>query len=259
MKVCFLGTDAVTPTLGEDTASYLLNDRLLVDTGWCAALRLLPQGVTPLDLTHLVFTHLHHDHYLGLPQVLFYRWMTQRGQPDPQPLTLVGPAGDLELVARLTSEFLQFARFEHTPLLELVPLRPGDSYETPTCRLQTVASIHPVDGLCYQATDRESGAQVVISGDTAYHEALIELARGADLLIHEASHGAAAQRDKPNAWGHCGAPDAAEVARRAGVRRLALVHGAQAGRAAALAAAREIFEATWWPANGETVVVTRGG
>jgi ribonuclease BN (tRNA processing enzyme) len=50
-----------------------------------------------------------------------------------------------------------------------------------------------------------------------------------------------------------GAPDAARLAREAGVGRLALVHCREDKQAAALAAARPLFPNVFWPADGETV------
>ncbi len=247
----FIGIDSVLPEAGDDTICFVVNQRVMFDAGWSAGLRLREFGLTPLDLDTLVFSHLHHDHYLGLPQVLFYRWMTQRTQDAPAPLRLVGPAGDLELVLQRALDFLQAARFDYQPVLDVTPLAPGESLETADWRLRTCASIHPVPGLCYRFEDRASGAAVVYSGDTAYCPALIELARGADLLIHEASFGANSPRPEANSCGHSGAPDAAAVAQAAGVRRLALVHGPAAGRAAAVAAAQTAFAASFWPAVGE--------
>ena len=50
----FLGTSSVTPEAGRDTASFLINNRILVDTGWYAALKMLNHGVSPLDLDYLI-------------------------------------------------------------------------------------------------------------------------------------------------------------------------------------------------------------
>lgn len=253
-EILFLGTDSVTPTAGEDTASFLLNRRILVDTGWCAPLRMQEYGVAPESLTHLLFTHLHHDHYLALPALIFHRWMLGRRSGEA-PLTIVGPAEDLALVVQLAKDFLQVERYEHRPVLELRPLEPGESYTGDGFELATVGSVHPVQGLCYRFTDLASGAQIAFSGDTAYLPALAELARGADLLVHEASHGAEAMAERANTYGHSGSPDAARIAAAAGVKRLALVHGPVGARPAALEAARAIFPATFWPATGERLTL----
>lgn len=255
-QVLFLGVDSVTPAAGDDTASFVLNRRILVDTGWTAPVRLLDHGLSVLDLDALVFTHLHHDHYLALPQVLFYRWMRGRTRDLP-PLVIAGPREDLGRIVQLAKAFLEAERCGHHPRLELRPLDPGDRLETAHGTFTTARTIHAVPGLCYRFEDAATGAVVAFTGDTAYHPPLAEHVRGADLLIHEASHGAADHRGE-TASGHSGAPAAAAIAAAAGVGRLALVHGAPAVRDEAVAAAQQVFAETFWPAPGEVVEVTAG-
>jgi ribonuclease Z len=67
------------------------------------------------------------------------------------------------------------------------------------------------------------GRRIVISGDTRPYPEMIELARGADLLIHEATFSHELQ-ERAEEDGHTTAREAAEVAREAGAKRLALVH-----------------------------------
>ena len=67
------------------------------------------------------------------------------------------------------------------------------------------------------------GRVVVLCGDSAPCEAAVELARDADLLVHEATFGEA-RRELAAARGHSTAAQAAGIARRAGARRLLLTH-----------------------------------
>jgi ribonuclease Z len=67
------------------------------------------------------------------------------------------------------------------------------------------------------------GRKVVYSGDTRPVPALVEVARRADLLVHEATFGEE-ERERAKETGHSTAREAAELARAAAVRRLVLTH-----------------------------------
>ena len=111
-QVKFLGTSAVVPAAGHDTVSLLVNGRILIDTGWYSAVKMQQYGLSPLDVEYLILTHCHHDHYIGLPQILFYRAMRRRDRPDLPVLKVIGPADDVERVVRLSMGLLQPKRFE---------------------------------------------------------------------------------------------------------------------------------------------------
>ncbi len=262
--VTFLGTSSVVPETGRDTASFIINRKYLVDTGWCAAARMQDVGLTPLDLEWLFITHCHHDHYIGLPQILFYLGMRGRLRPDREPFKIVGPRDNIEEVVELARRFLQVERFPEVACApDVRPLSPGESLETEAFRIDTRQTKHAAQGLCYRFTDKATGATVAFTGDTGYHPPLVEHVRGCDLLIHEASCGASTPDPVPT-QGHAGAPDAARIAKAAGVKQLALVHCTEGHIAAGLAAAREIFPNTIWPSDGEVVDVanaptSRGG
>lgn len=70
MKMMFLGTDACLSAAGNDASGILIDRKYLVDTGYYVVDRLLSSGTEPTSIKHLFFTHMHHDHYLGLPQFL---------------------------------------------------------------------------------------------------------------------------------------------------------------------------------------------
>lgn len=253
-RLTFLGAAAVLPGSDEDTASFLINGTLLFDCGWYAALKMQQYGYSALDVQTLFFTHCHHDHYMGLPALLFFRGMRQSNAGKVLPaLNIVGPPDDLPIVVANSRQFLQAERFPNIwPAVQLHPLEPGNTYETDEFRIETIRSLHPVTGFCGRFEDKSSGIVIAFSGDTAPNAALTELARDADLLIHEASLSPEAPEDSGLKSGHSRAIDAARVAREAGVKQLRLIHIA-GHHEASLASARTIFANTALASEGETL------
>jgi ribonuclease Z len=249
-----LGTAAVLPGAGEDTACFLINGSILFDTGWYAALKMQANGYNPLDVEWLIFTHCHHDHYMGLPGLLFFRGMSVGWGRERPPLKIVGPPSDLETVVRLSQRFLQSDRFPgvwQEP--ELYPLPPGETFETGSFRLETRRSLHGVEGICGRFTDSASGRVVAFSGDTGPNPSMVELAWRADLLIHEAS--VAPETPDYKAVVHSRATDAARVALEAEVARLRLVHLIPEHRQRSLEAARQLFPKAELAEEGETLLL----
>ena len=255
LSITVLGTAACTPGKGENTASFVVDRRIVVDTGWYLTDRLLACGINPLDVEAVVFTHCHHDHIIGLPQIIFYYGITGDTRPQ-RPLRIYGPAGEIRRVVDDAQRFLQFDRYPELRFdIEVAELRGGAELDICGLKVKSCSSRHSVPGLCYRF-ENAAGASVVFSGDTAFNPDLIGLARGAGLLVHEASYGAKSVREDVR-WGHSGAPDAAEVARQAGVGRLAIVHCGEAGLPEALKAAKATFTASFVPGQGEEVKVER--
>jgi len=151
--------------------------------------------------------------------------------------------------------FLQADRFPdvgHIP--EVFPLTPGESLETETFRLETCATVHAVQGLCYRFTDQTTGSTFGFTGDTAYHPPIAEHLKGCPFIIHEASHGAS-QPENAQQTGHASATEAARIAHQAGAEQLALVHMRIETAEEAVKAAQEIFPNTFWPQDGQSLSI----
>ena len=261
----FLGTSGSTPTAQRAPSATLIRrggDRLLVDCAEGTQRQLLRSDVGLVDLEEVYLTHLHADHFLGLPGML--KTFALRGRDVP--LTVFGPRGTRGLVGDLRRIFGRL-----TYRLDVIEVDPGDTQERDGYRLTPVAVEHGVHALGYalvengrpgrfdvETADRlgvpdgpargalqrgeavtladgalvrpedvlgepRAGRTVVLTGDTAPCAAVIEAAAGADLLVHEATF-LADEQDRARETGHSTAGEAALVAREAGVKLLALTH-----------------------------------
>lgn len=246
LKITIIGDSSCIPDLRHDAACFLINGKHLVDTGWCAALRMREQGFDPLALESIIITHFHQDHYIGLPQLLFYIGLRKRTGP---PLVIAGPSEKLQRVVEAADAFLQIPRFPELAVnRKLVPLTAGDKFEVMDLRFETFAGRHTSgtnrleQALVYKVTDKTSGACAVFTGDTHPHPLIAEFARGASLLIHDGAH--------------TPAKDAAQIAQRAGVKKLVLIHCNQSRSAKLLAEAKSVFPNTELTEEGHTLEVS---
>jgi len=247
-KITILGTSGATPEPGNDTASFVINDKYLVDTGWNAVTNLFSVGLHPKDIEYIIFTHFHHDHYMSLPALLYFMLSGKA-----QNYKLIGPAEQLDQILTLSMEFLQKTYyFEKSAVPELIPMRPGQSYETEAFKIEACRALHPVPALCYKYQDKANDKFFSFTGDTAFYEPIIEHVRDSSLLFHEASLGPVAADPNNNDYLHAGSIDAARIAKRAGVQKLLLMHGPLAKATESVAAAKSHFSGeVEWPRTGQ--------
>ncbi len=245
MKITVLGDSTCTPDVGHEAACLLINGKHLFDAGWCAVLKMRQHGFDPMALDSLILSHFHQDHYLGLPQLLFYLGLHKR---RGSPLKILGPREHIEPVVKAAVEFLQMSRFPELAFdYRLVPLAPGDQCELGDLQLTTFAARHvsganrPEPALVYKLTDKVNGACAVLTGDTHYHPPIAEFARAVPLLIHDGVH------TPPK--------DAAGIAQRAGVGRLVLIHYPQKRAVNILTEAQAIFPQTELAREGSTLEI----
>lgn len=156
------------------------------------------------ELAHIYLTHEHADHTWGLPGLLHcLRFAGERGD-----LHVHGPAPALARVHASLDALGVTTPFEIV-WHELEDQAGGDD------RARWVPADHAVPCLSYRFDD------VVICGDTRPTDATVELARGASLLVHEASH---TDEELTHRSGHSTPADAGAIAARAEVDLLAAIH-----------------------------------
>jgi len=107
--------------------------------------------------------------------------------------------------------------------------------------------------------EKRPGVSIVYSGDTAPCQEIMELSRGAQVLIHESTYGEEL-REMADGYGHSTARGAAEIARDAGVERLFLVHSSpryskDSGSEKLLEEAKAVFMNVSIPEDGEIIEI----
>lgn len=199
--VTLTGTGVPHPAPGRAGAGVLVrhgDTALQFDAGRGTVIRLAEAGCTPLHLTALFVTHYHSDHVVDLPDVAMTRWIQQQLERTG-PLRVVTPEGSaLQYVQRMLEPFDDDieVRMEHAgadaPRVDIesfvAPSTPTEVWRSDdgAVRVTAVAVHHePVrDAVAYRV-DTPDGA-VVVSGDTRACTEVFDLARGADLVVHEA-------------------------------------------------------------------------
>lgn len=212
------------------------------DAGRGTLIRLAELGLTPADLDALALTHVHSDHVVDVADVVMTRWI-QANLHAAGPLPLVLPEGEPERFATAMLEpyaddlALRAAHAHHGEIeLDLVAFavspEPAEVWRSAGGELlvEAVAVHHePVpQAVAYRCTTPD--AVVVISGDTRVCREVEDLARGADLLVHEACRARAmAELIQGTPFEaifsyHADSVELGALARRAGVGHLMLTH-----------------------------------
>jgi ribonuclease BN (tRNA processing enzyme) len=156
----------------------------LVDCGASSLIAMRRFGVAPNDIDMILLTHLHGDHFGGIP---FFVLDAQLISKRHRPLLIVGPPGTQRRVVEAMEIFFPGSSQvqQHFPLemRELAPEHPhtlGDVIVTPY-RVE-----HPSGDLSFALRIECQGKSITYTGDTQWTETLLPAASGADLLIAEA-------------------------------------------------------------------------
>jgi ribonuclease Z len=244
LSIHFIGVSGARVEPGEETACYVINGNILIDTGWCAAISMQECGIQPTDIDTVFFTHCHQDHTLGLPGLFFANSRRKQTRPDAPELAIYGPL-DLPLIVDGAKALLRSKQYPQcVPDHHLTLVYPGESYDVGDLRVDVGRAFHPLDARAYRFTDTESGASIVFTGDTAYHEFLSEFANGCDVLVHEASSAPSTDLQSRQRVLHSTPQDAARVANEAGAGEMVLVHYPAAHKDAIIESARKDFPNT---------------
>ncbi len=164
--------------------------RLLIDCGSGVTQRLVGAGCPGRDLDALLLTHLHSDHIIDLFQLVISSWHQGRDRPH----RVFGPPGTKTYVDGLqalwAAELKQRIAHEMRPSItgleiQVQEICGGDRLQFGDMDVTVVDVDHQPVRHAFGFIFRQSGESLAISGDTTYCPALIEAAKGVDMLLHE--------------------------------------------------------------------------
>lgn len=167
----------VDPSAGGD------GDAFLIDCGASSLIAIRRFGVDPNRIRSVFLTHLHGDHFGGLP------WLILDGQlvsGRTRPLTVVGPPGTTErLPAAMEVLFPGSSTAERRFAVEVVEIEAGRPVEVAGVSVTAFTMRHPSGAPAHALRIESAGRVVSYTGDTEWVEDIVAAGRGADLMIAE--------------------------------------------------------------------------
>jgi ribonuclease Z len=218
-RIVILGSaNAVNDAQHDYTHFLLIGEKdtpILVDAGSNPLGKIKNLGVDDESLQDVILTHFHPDHVAGVPNMMMHMWLLGRKAP----LRIYGLHHCLNRVEDTMEMYgwqewpgffpISFQRInqrENAPIMENKDFKirafPVRHYDIPTMGLRI--------------ENKHNGKVLAYTCDTMSFPGLVDLARGADLLIHEAAGN--------DGFGHSSAAQAGEIATEAGAKKLYLIH-----------------------------------
>lgn len=227
LELTVLGCAPSAPQLDGQGSGLLVRAgsvALLLDCGMGVVPRLM-RVIDPRDLTAVVITHLHADHFLDLVSLRYL--LPWPGVDGPRLPILLPPGGraGLEALSEAISEAPDF----FARALDLREYDPGQACRIGTMELSFSPTRHYIPAWAV-AVALDDGPRIVYTGDTGPSPLLARACRGADLLVVEAT--LAEENEDVVERGHLTPDEAVAMARDAGVPRVVLTHFPTARRAA---------------------------
>jgi ribonuclease BN (tRNA processing enzyme) len=156
---------------------------VLVDCGATSLTALRRCGLEPGEVAAVFVSHLHGDHFAGLPFLILDGQFSRRTEP----LTVVGPAGiATRLPEAMECLFPGSSTASRRFVVNVVEVRPGGTVRAAGVEAIAWEADHPSGAPALLLRLLVGGKVIAYTGDTAWTDALIEVAAGADLLIAEA-------------------------------------------------------------------------
>jgi ribonuclease BN (tRNA processing enzyme) len=188
MRLQFLGSGDAFGSGGRFNTCFHLeraqHGNVLVDCGASSLIAIRKWGVVPNDISTILVSHLHGDHFGGLPFFLLDAQLISR---RATPLTLAGPPGFRErLMTVMEAMFTGSTKIERKHALDIRELELHQRIELNGLAVTPYLMKHFSGAPSYALRIESEGKVLTYSGDTEWVEELIPAGRGADLFICEA-------------------------------------------------------------------------
>src|SRR5688572_25815410 len=207
-RLYILGAGTPTPTAQRFGSSYVVevgDEHLMFDCGPATTHKLVQAGLRPTQIDYLFFTHHHFDHDIDYPCFLLCRW--DQGAGQERQLQVFGPQLTEQVTHRILDEHEGafshdwIARVNHPlsqqvyvnrggtlprqpPSVKVRDIGPGPVHAERDWRVSAAPAEHVqpyLDSLAYRLDSPEGS--IVFTGDTQPCQSVVDLARGADLLV----------------------------------------------------------------------------
>jgi ribonuclease BN (tRNA processing enzyme) len=231
MRVTVLGKSPAWQDAGGACSGYLIEDTetaALLDCG-NGVFGKLREHRDYTEIDAVVISHLHADHFLDLVPYAYALTLAPRQQPvpverwpgtdNPARPRLIAPPGARATFRRVVGAWGGEDLIENA--FELSEYRPEETVEVGPLRFSFSEVPHYVQTFAVSVSSTNGGGRLAFGADCRPGEELVEIARGADLLIVEAT---LPRPERSGERGHMTPAEAGELARGAGAARVVLTH-----------------------------------
>lgn len=220
-KITFVGTAGFVPPGGilsgsRSFCAILLDDDTLIECGEGTLRNLKNLNVALTSIERVLISHVHADHIGGMPTLIW----AMRVDGKKTNLEIIGMKGVEETTIMLLKA-LKLWDYDYGSPMKFIfkELEGGEKLNgISTCR-----GIHSIPSIAFRID--EGNKSICYSGDTAFCEDVVELAKGCDILIHDSITTEANLKKWPPLIKHHASPgEAGKAAKLAKVKKLVLFH-----------------------------------
>jgi ribonuclease BN (tRNA processing enzyme) len=186
VQLQFLGSGDAFGSGGRFQACFMLrgaDGHVLIDCGASSLIAMKRAGVDPSEIGWVLVSHLHVDHCGGVPFLILDGQFSRRTRP----LVVAGPPGLKDRIdTAMEVCFPGSTQVTRRFTTRLVELPEGLTNQVGPALVRPLVVDHASGAPSYALRVEYGGKVIAYSGDTAWTEALVDAARGADLFICEA-------------------------------------------------------------------------